>query len=72
MEIPVYPDIIYRFKITAVNDGGESFPTEELVCMWHANGTPTVAIVNGFKRLSSPAIIAGSKGKNAFNGRAKA
>ena len=66
-EIPIYPDIIYRFKITAVNDGGESFPTEELVCMWHANGTPTVAIVNGFKRLSSPAIIAGSKGKNAFS-----
>ena len=66
-EIPIYPDIVYRFKITAVNAGGESFPTEELVCMWHAYGAPTVAIVNGFKRLSSPAIVEGSNGKKGFS-----
>ncbi len=67
VEIPIYPDIVYRFKITALNKGGESFPTEELVCLWHANGAPTVLIVNGFGRLSSPAIVEGSNGRKEFS-----
>ena len=50
-------DLLYRFRITAVNAGGESFPTEELCVVWHGEEAPTVLIVNGFQRLSSPAIV---------------
>jgi len=48
---------LYRFKITAVNRGGESFPTEELAAYCQPNAIKTILIVNGFHRLSSPAVI---------------
>ncbi len=51
------PGSIHKFKVTAVNDGGESFPTEELCIVYNPEATKTIAIVNGFSRLSSPAII---------------
>lgn len=44
---------IYRFKVTAVNDGGESFPSEILsVCK--TKNDNTVLIVNAFDRVSAP------------------
>lgn len=50
-------DVIYSFKVTAVNQGGESFPSETLSAM-RASGNPrTILIINGFHRLSSPAVI---------------
>ena len=51
------PDLLYRFRITAVNAGGESFPTEELCVVWHGADAKTVMIVNGFQRLSGPSQI---------------
>ena len=51
------PDLLYRFRITAVNAGGESFPTEELCVVWHGPEAKTVMIINGFQRLSGPAQI---------------
>lgn len=51
------PGVLYRFRVAAVNDGGESFPTEELTAVYHPNARHTVLIVNGFHRLSSPAVI---------------
>lgn len=48
---------IYRFKVTAMNRGGESFPTEELVAMYSPEATETVTIINGFHRLSSPTVL---------------
>ena len=54
--LSLVPDVLYRFRITATNAGGESFPTEELCVLYHAPGAPTVMIVNGFQRLSSPAV----------------
>lgn len=50
-------DLLYRFRITAVNAGGESFPTEELCVVWHGADAKTVMIVNGFQRLSGPSQI---------------
>lgn len=50
-------DLLYRFRITAVNSGGESFPTEELCVVWHGKDAKTVMIVNGFQRLSGPLQI---------------
>lgn len=55
--IPLKPNKIYRFRVTAVNAGGESFPTEELVAMYNPQAKETVMIVNAFHRLSSPEVI---------------
>ena len=45
---------IYSFKITALNKGGESFPSEILSVCRVNNNRPEVMIVNGFDRLSAP------------------
>ena len=54
--VQLQPDVLYRFRITATNQGGESFPTEELCVLYHSASAPTVMVVNGFQRLSSPAV----------------
>lgn len=51
------PGIQYNFKITACNKGGESFPTETLSAYYNPNATKTILVVNGFYRLSAPAIV---------------
>ena len=51
----VQPGKIYSFKITAVNRGGESFPSEILSAYRSPNEKGEVLIVNGFDRLSTPA-----------------
>ena len=53
----IEPDLMYRFYITAVNSGGESFPTEELCVVWHGADAKNVLIVNGFQRLSGPTVV---------------
>lgn len=45
---------LYSFKITAVNDGGESFPSEILSGCINQNSAKTALIINGFDRLSAP------------------
>ena len=55
--IDLQPGLLYRFKVTACNRGGESFPTEELCAVYQPNANKTILIVNGFHRLASPAII---------------
>lgn len=48
---------IYSFKVTAVNEGGESFPSEILaVCNMNPAQEP-VLIINGFDRVAPPALI---------------
>jgi hypothetical protein len=47
-------DHIYSFKITALNEGGESFPSEILAYSKSKNGEKLVLIVNGFDRISAP------------------
>ncbi|MDR3350964.1 MAG: PQQ-binding-like beta-propeller repeat protein [Prevotellaceae bacterium] len=56
--LPVKKDTIYSFKITAVNDGGESFPSEILSACRKREEKGTVLIINGFTRLSAPASFA--------------
>lgn len=51
------PGSLYRFRVTAANDGGESFPTEELAACYNKSARKNILIVNNFHRLSSPAII---------------
>lgn len=48
---------LYRFKVTAVNRGGESFPTETLAASVVSELAPNVVVVNGFNRLSAPTVV---------------
>lgn len=58
---PISPDCIYSYKVVAVNDGGASFPSEELsVGVSSAAvtaGKLPVMIVNGFERVAGPAVF---------------
>lgn len=52
------PGVVYRFRVTAVNRGGESFPSETLAAYISPSAhAKEVLVVNGFKRLSSPAVV---------------
>ena len=50
------PGVMYRFRVTAVNRGGESFPTSTLSAYYQPGATKTAMVINGFSRLSAPAV----------------
>ncbi len=50
-------DVIYSYKITALNDGGESFPSEILSVCKVTNSKKTVLVINGFDRVAAPEIV---------------
>ena len=50
------PNLLYHFKVVACNSGGKSFPTEVLSALYNPRAEHTVLVVNGFHRLSSPAV----------------
>ncbi len=52
--LPIEPGKVMRYKVTAVNDGGESMPSEILSAYLHPKETGRVLIVNGFNRVSAP------------------
>lgn len=54
------PGLVYSFKVTAVNKGGESFPSEILSAYQAKKSKGTILIVNGFDRLSGPATVESS------------
>ena len=54
--VKITPGLRYNFKVTAVNKGGESFPTPVLSAISEPDATKTILIINGFNRLSAPAI----------------
>lgn len=56
-KIKLLPDILYNFKISAANEGGESFPSEIISAVFHSSKAKNILIVNGFQRLSAPAMI---------------
>ena len=47
--------VVCSYKVTAVNKGGESFPSEILSAGRAFNSKGTVLVVNGFDRISAPA-----------------
>jgi hypothetical protein len=55
--IPVESDKVYSFRVTAVNEGGESFPSEVVSVYDVPEAQKTVLVVNGFHRLASPKVI---------------
>lgn len=56
-DLTLEPNVLYRFKVTACNEGGESFPSEELSAVFCPDARKTILIVNGFHRLSAPKVI---------------
>lgn len=48
------PSVIYSYRITAVNSGGESFPSETLAACILGDSARKVMIVNGFDRVAAP------------------
>ena len=55
--IELNPGEIYSFKVAALNEGGESFPSEVLSCGISSQNKGTVLIVNAFTRLEGPQVI---------------
>lgn len=46
--------VVVSFRITALNDGGESFPSETLSVGRAFNSKGDVLVINGFTRISAP------------------
>ena len=51
------PNTLYNFKISAVNEGGESFASETVSALYNPKATETILVVNGFQRLAAPSPI---------------
>jgi len=58
---------IYSYKVTAVNNGGESFPSEVLSVCRLDDEKPTVLIINGFTRICGPLSISTNKFSGFLN-----
>lgn len=57
----------YSYRVTAVNDGGESFPSETLSAHRVASERGRVLVVNGFNRVSAPLHIQGDSLAGFYN-----
>ena len=55
--VKIEPGLVYSFKVTAVNRGGESFPSEILSAYKAKREQGKVIIINGFDRISGPAVV---------------
>lgn len=55
--VQLEPGKLYSFKVTAINSGGESFPSETLAAYYNPEATKTVMIVNNFHRLAAPQVL---------------
>lgn len=55
--VPAEENVTYSFKVTAVNDGGESFPSEELTAMIAKNARANVLVIDGFQRVAGPQVV---------------
>lgn len=55
--------VLHSYRVTAVNEGGESFPSETLCVGLAAEEQGRALIVNGFTRVSPPALKRDAQGK---------
>lgn len=56
-DIDLEPGVQYNFKVSAYNRGGESFASEVVSAFAQPGATKTILVVNGFHRLSAPAVV---------------
>ncbi len=54
-QLAIEPGVLYSFKVTAVNEGGQSFPSE-ILSVAAAEGEPLgkALVINNFDRLAAP------------------
>ncbi|MCR4764713.1 MAG: xanthan lyase [Bacteroidaceae bacterium] len=57
INIELVPDVLFSFKVTAINQGGESLPSEILSAYKSSQETAKILVVNGFDRIAPPAVI---------------
>ena len=57
LNIELQPGVLYSFKVTAINKGGESLPSQVLCAYKSPQESTKVLVVNGFDRLAPPAVI---------------
>lgn len=55
------PGQICSYRVTAVNEGGESFPSEILACSLPVANAKPALIINGFDRICAPAAFDNGK-----------
>ena len=58
---------IYSFRITAVNEGGESFDSETLAVSRHNRPKGNILVINGFDRIAAPLSIQGDSVAGFYN-----
>jgi hypothetical protein len=63
----IQPETVYSFKVAALNEGGESFPSEIMALGFPQNPRDTVLIINAFDRIAPPAIVDASNFQGFFN-----
>lgn len=56
-DITLEPGRMYSFKVSAINRGGESFPSEVLSAHIAPDAKGRVLVVNGFQRIDGPAVV---------------
>lgn len=56
-KLKLVPGVLYSFKVSAVNEGGESFTTEALPALYNPQSSEKLLIINGYTRLSSPEVV---------------
>lgn len=67
VEVEQSPDKIYSYRITAVNAGGESFPSETLSACRRSQERGEVIVVNGFDRVAAPLSVQGDSIAGFYN-----
>lgn len=56
-DVKMEPGKLYSFRVAALNQGGESFPSETLSALYDPKATKSILIVNNFHRLASPQVV---------------
>ncbi len=56
-KIPIEKGKLYKFRVAAVNRGGESFPSEELCVLRSSDTGKNILVVNNFHRLAAPQVV---------------
>lgn len=56
MTLDIEPNLLYSFRVAAVNSGGKSFQSEVVSTCYVPEAQKSILIVNGFHRLASPAV----------------
>lgn len=56
-KVKTQPGKTYSFRVTAINDGGESFPTQVLSASIVHKSARRCLVVDGFQRIASPQVI---------------